>query len=54
MPCGMPGSGEEIEGAMQHAPQPGRQYIAQFNARFTRAPAALTAPGESRAAKAGS
>jgi len=25
----MPGMGEEIEGAMQHAPQPGRQSMAQ-------------------------
>src|SRR5882757_3201660 len=28
LPCGMPGIGEEIEGAMQHAPQPARQDIA--------------------------
>ena len=28
LPCGMPGMGEEIEGAMQHAPQPARQSIA--------------------------
>jgi hypothetical protein len=27
LPCGMPGIGEEIEGAMQHAPQPERQSI---------------------------
>jgi hypothetical protein len=25
LPCGMPGIGEEIEGAMQQAAQPGRQ-----------------------------
>jgi hypothetical protein len=25
---GMPGMGEEIDGAMQQAPQPGRQFIA--------------------------
>jgi hypothetical protein len=25
LPFGMPGIGEEIEGAMQQAPQPGRQ-----------------------------
>jgi elongation factor P len=25
LPPGMPGIGEEIEGAMQHAPQPARQ-----------------------------
>gem|GEM_PF-2477911 len=24
---GMPGIGDEIDGAMQHAPQPGRQFI---------------------------
>ena len=27
LPCGMPGIGEAIEGAMQQAPQPGRQSI---------------------------
>ena len=27
LPFGMPGIGEEIEGAMQQAPQPGRQSI---------------------------
>jgi len=27
LPCGMPGIGDEIEGAMQHAPQPGRQSM---------------------------
>jgi hypothetical protein len=27
LPPGMPGIGEEIEGAMQHAPQPARQFI---------------------------
>jgi hypothetical protein len=27
LPRGMPGIGEEIEGAMQHAPQPGRQFM---------------------------
>lgn len=27
LPCGMPGIGEAIEGAMQQAPQPGRQFI---------------------------
>jgi len=26
-PCGMPGMGEVIEGAIQHAPQSGRQFI---------------------------
>jgi hypothetical protein len=25
LPCGMPGMGEAIDGAMQQAPQPGRQ-----------------------------
>lgn len=25
LPCGIPGIGEEIDGAMQQAPQPGRQ-----------------------------
>jgi hypothetical protein len=28
LPAGMPGIGEVIEGAMQHAPQCGRQFIA--------------------------
>ena len=28
LPCGIPGIGEEIDGAMQHAPQPLRQSIA--------------------------
>jgi hypothetical protein len=27
LPCGMPGIGDEIEGAMQQAPQPGRQSM---------------------------
>jgi len=27
LPCGMPGIGEEIDGAMQHAPQLGRQSM---------------------------
>ena len=27
LPCGMPGIGELIEGAMQQAPQPGRQFM---------------------------
>ncbi|GAB3338303.1 hypothetical protein GCM10027359_14430 [Marilutibacter aestuarii] len=27
LPCGMPGMGEWIEGAMQHAPQPLRHSI---------------------------
>jgi hypothetical protein len=27
LPSGMPGIGEEIDGAMQQAPQPGRQFI---------------------------
>ena len=26
-PCGMPGMGELMDGAMQQAPQPGRQFI---------------------------
>ncbi|OSM97175.1 hypothetical protein AU508_07325 [Lonsdalea populi] len=29
-PCGMPGSGLDIEGAMQQAPQSGRQSITMF------------------------
>ncbi|MFP1828075.1 hypothetical protein ACLEDJ_02025 [Lonsdalea quercina] len=29
-PSGMPGSGLDIEGAMQQAPQPGRQSIKMF------------------------
>lgn len=28
LPWGMPGMGDAIEGAMQQAPQPGRQFIA--------------------------
>lgn len=28
LPCGMPGIGEEIDGAIQQAPQPGRQSSA--------------------------
>jgi hypothetical protein len=27
LPCGIPGIGDEIEGAMQHAPHPERQSI---------------------------
>lgn len=27
LPCGMPGIGLEMEGAMQHAPQSGRQFM---------------------------
>ena len=27
LPFGMPGIGDDIDGAMQHAPQPGRQFI---------------------------
>lgn len=27
LPCGMPGMGLEIEGAMQQAAQPGRQFM---------------------------
>jgi hypothetical protein len=27
LPSGMPGIGDEIEGAMQHAPQPERQFM---------------------------
>jgi hypothetical protein len=27
LPCGMPGMGELMDGAMQQAPQPGRQFI---------------------------
>jgi len=27
LPCGMPGIGDVIEGAMQHAPHSGRQFI---------------------------
>lgn len=28
LPCGMPGIGEEMEGAVQQAPQPARQSMA--------------------------
>jgi hypothetical protein len=28
LPCGMPGIGELMDGAMQQAPQPGRQFMA--------------------------
>lgn len=31
LPCGMLGMGEEIDGAVQQAPQPGRQSMALFN-----------------------
>ncbi len=27
LPCGMPGMAELMEGAMQQAPQPGRQFM---------------------------
>ena len=27
LPCGMPGIGDEMDGAMQHAPQPGRHSM---------------------------
>ena len=34
-PFGMPGMGEEIEGAMQHAPQPTRQSMwSRIRARY--------------------
>jgi elongation factor P len=29
LPCGIPGIGDEMEGAMQHAPQPGRQSMGE-------------------------
>lgn len=32
-PKGIPGIGEEIEGAMQHAPQEARQFIAQADSK---------------------
>ena len=32
-PCGMPGIGEEIDGAMQQAPQPARHSISGFRAQ---------------------
>lgn len=38
LPCGMPGMGEVMEGAMQHAPQEGRQFI-------ERVPGASVHPG---------
>jgi hypothetical protein len=31
LPNGMPGIGDDIEGAMQQAPHPARQFIAQHN-----------------------
>ena len=34
LPEGMPGIGDEIEGAMQHAPQPGRQSMADCLCRL--------------------
>jgi hypothetical protein len=37
LPFGMPGIGEVIEGAMQQAPQPGRQFIADYSLRRSRA-----------------
>lgn len=30
LPCGMPGIGELMDGAMQQAPQPGRQFTRAF------------------------
>ena len=30
LPCGMPGRGEVMEGAMQHAPQPSRHCMSGF------------------------
>jgi hypothetical protein len=31
LPSGMPGMGVEMDGAMQHAPQPGRQFMGEGN-----------------------
>jgi hypothetical protein len=31
LPNGMPGIGDDIEGAIQQAPHPARQFIAQHN-----------------------
>ncbi len=31
LPAGIPGIGEVIDGAMQHAPQPGRQSMAMLS-----------------------
>ena len=33
LPSGIPGIGDDIEGAMQHAPQPGRHFIFDANLR---------------------
>lgn len=33
-PCGSPGIGEEIDGAIQQAPQPGRQSIRGLRAEL--------------------
>jgi hypothetical protein len=36
LPCGMPGIGEEIDGAMQQAPQPRRHDKASVMAKIYR------------------
>jgi elongation factor P len=33
LPCGIPGIGEEIDGAMQHAPQPARHSMRALSPR---------------------
>ena len=43
LPCGRPGRGEEIEGAMQQAAQPGRQSMPRIVARIVVRHAAVTA-----------
>jgi hypothetical protein len=40
LPKGIPGIGDEIEGAMQQAPHPARQFIAQHNPKHLRKRAA--------------
>jgi len=43
---GMPGIGVEMEGAMQHAPQPGRQFMGEdYSARAPRAAVVLPRSG---------
>lgn len=43
LPCGMPGMGDEIDGAMQQAPQPGRQSTAYLLGKAS--PGNALAPG---------
>lgn len=44
LPSGIPGIGDDIEGAMQHAPQPGRHSICALFIRLLSAVDVITSP----------